>query len=418
MTIATQQDLQDALAAGGDVYCDPNSLITLDQPMQVRAATRIIGANIACPAGPAFQGSGSGISFDHVTITGAGLGTGAYDATQKLIQLVGTKDAPLSGIDIHDCHLSGSLGDNVWLEWCTDSKVHHNTIEHYLYSGIMLISGTDIEVDGNIISDAPLTDGVVNTYGIAASDLTNIEADRSRDITITGNHVSLVDWEGIDTHGGLDMTITGNTVEGCPRGIALVTGNDSRLTTPWNCVVTGNTVDDIGCRRAPLAGVYLSGKSGTSASATITGNQVVGYTGAGQYAFFAGYYSRDNTFIGSNNRPFVPWTDITLNPDYSANTGYRPQYMVDGDRVFLRGGVIPGTNTGRPLGVAARQNIGTLTNMAAWPPTLSFLGMVKGSNGGAGNFMLAVDPTGGVHAYYGAGTDTYTYFLGGTYISR
>jgi DUF3040 family protein/parallel beta helix pectate lyase-like protein len=193
---------------------------------------------------------------------------------------------------VHHCTLGQSRGDNVWLEWCVASTVHNNVISNYLYSGVMVISGIRITVSGNTIADAPLSSGVVNTYGIAVTDLTSQDADRSRHVTVVGN-----------------------TVLGCPRGIALVVGNETRTLAPNKCVVAGNTVNAAGMRQSQLPAVYLSGIANVPASATVVGNQVVGYT----TPFFASYWDRGNTFIGQNSEPFVDWSPITIGADFTPN---------------------------------------------------------------------------------------------------
>lgn len=403
--IDTESELAAALLDGGDIWCDSSVTIPLTTTMHGTKPCRIHDGRFTRDTGPAFEITTSDVEFDRVRITGGGQAAG-YDQTQKLIYARGTAATPLAGIRVHDSVFTGSRADNVWLEWCTDTAVRHNTISSYLYSGVMVISGERTDISHNTIVDAPLTDGVVNTYGIAVTDIDNTVAARSRNITITGNHVSLVDWEGIDTHGGDRLTITGNHVTACPRGIALVTGNTTRVTAPTNCLVTGNTIDAMGARRPDLIGVALSGIAGTSASATVTGNQIRGYSSP----YWANYWSRGDTFIGGNNTPFLPWTPITLAADYSANTTYRPEYMVDGNTVWLRGGVIPKSG-----GVSARTDIGVLTNPAAWPTELTFVALSKGSNAAAGTGMIAVYPDGMVRMLYGQGTDSYTYFFSGSY---
>ncbi len=303
--ITTEEELVAALAAGGDIWCDSSVTIPLTAAMHVTVPCRIHGGQFTREAGPAFEVTTSHVEFRGVHITGGGRTfadlmneaatfadlaalhasyedmrwmNGTYDGTQKLIWVRGTRHAPLSNIRVHGCTLTRSLGDNVWLDWCTDSTVHHNHITRALYSGVMVVSGDRIDISHNHISDLGLSPGVINVYGIAATDVTNQLADRSRNITITANHVTLVDWEGIDTHGGERVTVVGNIVSGCPRGIAFVTGNDTRQAVPSRCLATGNTVDSAGARRPAREGISLAGRSGLGATGLISGNQVVGYS--------------------------------------------------------------------------------------------------------------------------------------------
>jgi hypothetical protein len=403
--ITTQEELEAALLVGGEIRCDSGTVIALTETMRVGLPCRIVGGHFTRETGAAFEVTSSDVELGGVRIDGGGSGAG-YDLTQKLIHVHGTKNAPLTRIDVHDCRLDGSRGDNIWLEWCTASSAHANIISRYLYSGIMVISGDQLTINGNVIEDAPLTSGVANTYGIALSDLTGLAEDRSRNIAVIGNQVSLVDWEGIDTHGGENLTITGNTVLGCPRGIALVTGNETRTIAPTHCLVTGNTVNSAGARRPVLPGIFLGGIAGTLASATIVGNQVIGHP----TAIHASFWSRGETYVGNNNVPFVPWSPLAMGADYTADADDPPRYLVDGDTVHLRGGVIPKSG-----GVGARTAVGSLANAAAWPTELTFVGHTKGSDPDAGEAMIAVDPSGAVRLLYGKGTDSFTYPLAGSY---
>jgi len=404
--VTTQAELEAALVTGYEVYVSPYDVIELDSPVTVTSPCRIVGGSFRVDEGPAFVVRSSDVELRRVTIVGGRSVDGAYDQSQKLVYALGTAAQPLYDVRVVDCRMRGSRGDNVWLEYCRRSTVRDCKIERFLYSGVMIVSGDQVLVDRNSIVDAPLTAGVVNTYGIAVTDLTNTAAARSTNVQVTNNHVSLIDWEGIDTHGGDALTIVGNTVLGCPRGIALVTGNASRVVAPTRCLVVGNTVDGADARRPLAFGVGLFGVSGTPASATIVGNQVLTYTAPWQYD----YWARDLTYWAANSKPHVGWRSIQLADDYLANASYPAQYSVDGNTVFIRGGVIP-----RGGGVATRTEIGSLDKAAAWPSRLTFVRFAKGSSPSAGNAQVAVTTGGDVRMLYGTGTDAYTYFIDGAY---
>ena len=408
--VTTRAELDAALAAPGgsvEIVCDSATPITLTTPVVVDRPARILGGHFLVPDGTGFDITSSDVTLSGVHIEGGR--PGAYQASQKLVHAHGSQAAPLERVRVSECRLENSRGDNVWLTWCRDAAVTENMISAFLYSGVMVISGLRVMVANNLVRDAVLSPGVVNVYGIAITDTDNTEPARSRHCTVTGNHVSGIEWEGIDTHGGDRLTITGNHVTACPRGIALVTGNSSRLFAPTNCVVSGNTIDAGPGTRPPLAGVYLAGISGKAASATVVGNQITGYDD-GAPPFYATYWARADTYIGGNSRPFVPWTPIEPGADYTANPSYPPEFMVDGNMGFTRGGVIPKSG-----GVAARDAVGRVPNAAGWPETLTPLGLAKGSNPNAGNAQLAINPSGQLLMLYGAGTDGYTYWLNGSW---
>lgn len=402
--ITTQAALQDAVTAGGDVYIDSGTTITLTSQINVTVPVRIHGGTLSVANGPAFYITASNVEIDGVKIVG-GKGDNNYDSSQKLIYAVGTSTTPLQNIAIRGCTLYGSRGDNIWLEWCADSSAQNNWISTFLYSGVMIISGVRCLVSGNVIRDAPLSTGVVNTYGIAVTDLANTIAARSQDCTIVGNQVSLIDWEGIDTHGGRGLTITGNTVTSCCRGIALVVGNSTRLVAPQECVVSGNRVNGAGQRRTLREGIFIGGIANTPADGTIVGNQVVNHSPN----FVTTYVDRSTLFIGSNSVPLVDWTPITLDGDWNANATYTPEYKVDGNTVYFRGGLIR-----KSTSVPTNSIIGHLPSAHAWPTILTPVCSVQGSNGSAGHGYVLVDTDGTVLMNY-ASLDGYTYFLNGSY---
>jgi len=405
LLVTTRLELEAALVTGGEVYVSNDVTIELDTPVDVTVPTRLVGGTFHVFNGPGFVVTSSDVEFRRVTIRGGGIDL-PYDQTQKLIHVFGTAAAPLSNVQIVDCRLTDSRGDNVWLEWCQRSTIRENVIEHFLYSGVMLLSVDRVQVSDNVIDDAPLTDGVVNTYGVAISDVVNTIAGRSTNVQVTGNVVSRIDWEGIDTHGGDVVSIVDNIVLACPRGIALVTGNATRLVAPTRCLVVGNTIDGADARRPLLYGIGLSGIAGVSASGTVVGNQILTYT----VPFQLDYWARDLTYLAQNSKPHVGWRSITLGSDYTANVSYPAQYTVDGNTVTLRAGVIPKSG-----GVANRTDIGSLDKSAAWPTRLTFVRFAKGSNPSAGNAQVAVTPSGDVQMLYGVGTDAYTYFIDGSY---
>lgn len=335
--VRTQAELATALAAGGDVVVDSGVTIALTSTQTISKPTRLVGGTFTRASGEAFRITSSNVELSGITITGgAGASGGSYDQNQKLVRAVGTTGNRLTGINIHDCAFRQSRGDCVWLDWCDGARVSGNTMRRFLYSGVMVISGIRCRIADNDIADGPLTGSVVNTYGIAVTDADNTVAARSTDCAVTGNVVHLIDWEGIDTHGGDSIVITGNVVTACPRGIALVTGNTSRVTAPQRCVVTGNRIDGSGMRKSAREAIHLGGIPGNIADAVITGN-IVDNNGT---AFILDYYDRGKTYVGANSEPHIPWTTLPLAGTFRSGALGIPQYMLDGSMVYLRGSII------------------------------------------------------------------------------
>ncbi|HEX5119828.1 MAG TPA: right-handed parallel beta-helix repeat-containing protein [Pseudonocardiaceae bacterium] len=407
MAITTQADLAAALAIGGDVVCDPTVTIELTDTMTVaQSGTRVLGGTFTRTTGPAFLVTASNVELSGLNIVGGN--TGIYDDSQKLVYVLGVDGAPLSDIDIHDCHVTNTAAHGIWLEWCSNSRVHSNVVEHCLYSGVMIISGDGIVIADNVISDVVIAPGQANCYGIALTDSENSLAARTQRCIVSGNRVSLVDWEGIDTHGGDGLVITGNAVSATRRCIAVITGNDTRVAAPTHCVVNGNVVDGTGARVVPDIGIFLSGFSGAPASAVITGNQIVGYDSAQPIS--TNFWQRVDTMVANNSRPHVPWTGVTLTNGWTASSSFPPQFTVDGNTVSFRGGVVPPAG-----GISAHPVIGSLVNPASWPAARTFYATTHGSNGASGIGVLNVDTDGTLRIDYGSTTDAFTYWLTGMY---
>lgn len=399
--VTTQAGLTAALAAGGDVYVDSSVTIALTATQNITKPTRLIGGTFTRSTGEAFRITSSNVEITGVSITGgAGASGGSYDESQKLVRAIGTSANRLVGINIHDNTFLQCRGDCVWLEWTVGARVCGNSMRRFLYSGVMMLSATGALISDNDISDSPLTGSVVNVYGIALTDLDNTAAARSRECAVTGNRVSLVDWEGIDTHGGDGITITGNVIVGCPRGIALVGGNTTRVMSPERCVVTGNRIDSLGLRRPIREGIILGGRSGASAEGYITGNHVTGYNGN---EIFLDWWNRAYTYVGGNMPPLIPWTNIPLTSAWSVNeyVAVRPQYMVDGNVVYLRGSAYRTSS-----GLGADVDFSTALPAAARPSQLTLVNTIKAMNEAGGIGTIFATPEGILRVCYATTRNT------------
>lgn len=398
--LTTRTEIETAITTGETAYVSNESEIVLDSPININNSTAIIGGKFVAPDGqPAFNVTSSGVAFDRTAIRGQGISTGRA-AGQKFINCTGEINNPLYEIIIDKVRLTDSASDNIWMENVKDSKIESSTIKDFIYSGVMLLSCDNVDVALNTIKDSALTTGVLNNYGIAASDIVNTVEGRSKNIRITSNHVENIDWEGIDTHGGSGIIVTGNAAINCGRGIALVVGNNTRITSPTDCVVTGNLVDGVDSLRE---GICLYGLSSAAADAIITGNKIKGH----KIPIMIDYYNRSLTYIGHNSVPHISWTPITMLNGWKANTSYTPQYMVDGDIVFMRGMVIA------PAGVT-NLTFGSISSAYA-PNSLAFTRYTKGSNGLADTATIGVSSTGTVAMYYSTINDGYSYPIDGQY---
>lgn len=403
-------ELQTAVAAGGTIRVDNNYPITITSTVNVTTPCHIIGGEFIMPTDAAynlFHVTSDDVTFDTNRFTGAGT-TASPVLDTRFIDVFGTSANPVRNVRIRSCTMNGSQYENVRFTWTTHSSVTDCTMDDFLYAGVMIVSGSDIKVIGNTITNGILKSPLVNVYGIAFTDIDNTQAARCKNISIIGNTVRHIEWEGIDTHGGLNSIIQGNIVTGCNRGIALVVGNSSRVTVPNNNVVDGNYIelDDAVLDRE---GICLFGLSGNLADATITNNIIHGYSTNPIY--LDGYVEHKKTIIYGNTVPHRDWTPIVMNNTsvWTANSTYVPEYRVEGKEVFIRGMAVSMTTS------VANSRIGAIPASFA-PNTTTFMKASLGSNAAASSNVIAILSNGEVWSYYKRAGDMYSYPLEGSYI--
>lgn len=273
---AAWNDALDTVPAGATFTCPEGDRYKLTGPVNLKKAVTIEGGEFL----PHTTGRGLNITASDVTIRGSKFTSSSAanpDASHQIIAAVGTSSAPLRRVTVDKVIIDKSRHQGVRLEWCEDVKVTGCTITDFQYGAVMLISVTRGEVSGCIIRNGLQEGTLVNAYGIAATDLVNTVAGRSKDILITRNVVDNIPrWEGIDTHGGERITITDNIITRCRDGIAAVAGNSSRATAPKDLVISGNTIDSLGIT-SPRSAIRLYGiTDGPQASAMVGPNTIRG----------------------------------------------------------------------------------------------------------------------------------------------
>lgn len=257
------------------------------------------GGAISCPTtntnlfslGPAANGS----IFRELTLSGPSVSS--YGANSRAIHMLGTSAAArASGVTVRDCTIDGwSYGVSARL---ADSLViRDNVITNSRYAGIHFFSVDRSKVVDNTIGTVTVTAPQVDAYGISINRIENqtiITEPPSSDNIVKGNHVSDVNWEGIDCHGAVNLVIDSNYVYHCLTGIALVGGaNELNVETyaPQGMVVTNNIVEAGVTDGSYQAGIKIVGV-GTSA-----GNLTDGATGV-----ISNNYVLDHGDIGGTNR--------------------------------------------------------------------------------------------------------------------
>lgn len=253
-----------------------NAPLNLSKPMTLRG-----GEYIANTSGPTLLIDSDDVTIDGVTITGPGAAGGVV-TDQRFINSTGTSANRHARTKIINCKMTGSQSSFIWVYWLTDFLIADNYLEDGQYSGVSLLSCKSGVVRGNTIRTMRMGGSLVNCYGIAATDSTNDIAGRSEDVLIEGNYVDgMLEWEGIDTHGGKNISVIGNTVRNCRTPIAITTGNAARVVPPESCTVIGNFVEK-GSATSETAGIVFNGKSGGSlpdriAHGTIGHNVIRGF---------------------------------------------------------------------------------------------------------------------------------------------
>lgn len=266
-----------AVPAGAVVTCPEGDRYKLTGPITVSKALTVEGGEfLPRDTGTCIQISASDVTLRGVKFTSAT--ASPPEATHRIINAVGTPSARLRNITVENCTIDKTRYIGIWLEWCEDVTVTGNRITDFQYGAIMFLSTSRGEASSNIIRNGLQEGTIPNTYGIAATDLVNSVAGRSKDILITRNVIDNIPrWEGIDTHGGERITITDNMVTRCYDGISAVVGNASRVTAPKDIIISGNIIDSMGIT-GPRSGIRFYGKTdGDRANGAITSNIVRGY---------------------------------------------------------------------------------------------------------------------------------------------
>lgn len=408
--VRTFAELQAAVAAGGTIRIDNNYPITITSQLEITKSCHIIGGDLRLdPAATwsVFNITTSDVTIDTVRFSAGGT-TQPYRISARFISAIGSGSNKYSDIRIKGCRMQGNQGENIRLTWCINSSIIDCKMDDFLYAGVLMLSCSDIKVLGNTITNGKLFAPRVDVYGIAATDGSNTIAGRCKNITISGNTVRNIDWEGIDTHGGEHIIITDNIVTGCPRGIALVVGNPDRVVVPVDVIVADNFVDREGVNDNngyEREGISLFGLSGNLAYGTITGNTIKGWTNSN--LIYLSSVDHSKTMIANNSRPHVPWTDLPLDNTaaWAAHGTYPPQYMVDGRTVFLRGLITS------KISATTNYRLATMPPVAAGDRNLTFAGVAKIAANSAASATVGVYSSGEIWILYRSTADLSSYTI-------
>lgn len=264
---------------------------------------------------------GIDITADNVVIENpvlTGVGSDAAGVASA-IRAVSTASSPRTGLHIRGGVIDGWQKYGIYLEQVVDVEIEQVKVKNVAYAGIMVLSGIGGTIRRNKVSNITQPVGLVNSYGIALtrnSTQSIAVAPRTSGFTVDGNTVDgVVNWEGIDTHGGQDLKITDNRVLNTRVGISLVPcPNEAGVDTyaPVGITVTGNYIDSTVTDGTRLQGIQVVGAGVTAgspveaASAIISGNTILNHgtdSLAGGGAIIA-YFTRGTVIVG--NRIVTP----------------------------------------------------------------------------------------------------------------
>lgn len=271
------KNLLASLPAGARVLM-PDTRMLVNQIVTVPKSVTLIGGNIrATHSGPALWIRSGGVSIEDMSVEGNG--TGTYDGNASLIRANGTLATPFRDLRFHGLKLKGSQASGLRVEYAVGATLERVEVDGFVYMGIQFLSVTDGKIDRANIKNVNHNTGIGNSYGISCSDDQNTDAARTRHITISRSVVDgMKDWVGIETHGGYDIRVNDNTVTNCASGIAMATGEPSRIFAPERVNVFGNYIE-YGNANVQRGGLRLQGRAGGPiASGIMRGNTVIGYT--------------------------------------------------------------------------------------------------------------------------------------------
>lgn len=277
------QAMLDALPSGAVVQAQVGQKFAFTAPVRIKKPVTIRGGEyLVNRTGATFLIESNDITLDGIRLIGPGASLG-YLGEQYFVMAMGSASAPIRRTRILNCSMSGCQSSFLWLEWLADFRIDNNILEDGQYAGIMMVSPKRGIIRGNTVQTLRQGGILVNSYGIAVTDVLNTEAARAENVVIDSNFVSDVPgWKGIDTHGGRGIQAVNNHIKGCRTGISFTTGNESRVMPPEDGFISGNIIE-LGGISNQNAAIVLNGKAAGAglperqATGVIGHNVIIGY---------------------------------------------------------------------------------------------------------------------------------------------
>lgn len=323
-----------SVPAGATITCPEGDVYRTTAPVTIPRAVTIEGGDWRpTHSDETLRIQSSGVTLEGMSITAV---SGAGYSPHKIIYALATQASPYRDVVIRGVKIKNSRHAGIWLHYVTDSVLEDVSVDSPTYVGVMLSSCQRVTLNRVHIFNV-LQDTYSQSYGISVTDSTNDEAGRSTDVLITNSLVDGCKWEGISTHSALRFQVIGNTLRNCYSGIAVLSGNTSRVVPPHDAVVVGNTIARATADSGE-AGIKFLGSQSTEArpaTGAISGNTITGYGGA-KPPINVFNVDRSSFTCAGNSVPEVPWSPISLSEDWR-NGIETAEYSVDANVLQLRG---------------------------------------------------------------------------------
>lgn len=294
-------------AAAGKQLTLPSGVCRVSRELTISQAVNVVGAGRGVTIIQAGSiGSGNAIlkviadNFAVRDLTLRGPSVAKYVGEEYGLRLFGTPGSPrtnarVTNVEVHDIGAYGIAAEYYHKVTVSGSYVHDVG-----YGGIVSFSANDFVVRENVIKNI-LPGTVGNAYGIFASSRKG-EANPARFVFESNTVDNVPNWEGIDTHGGVDGVIANNVITNCAIGIN-VSPSVSGI-APHRVSVTGNVIKRGSAPRLHR-GIGSGGFSDTelATALVVKGNTVhdMGWDsvndGAIMFQFTRGLIISDNTVV-------------------------------------------------------------------------------------------------------------------------
>lgn len=211
-----------AAAAGATLDlsgCTYFSGAMIDKPLT------IVGAAVIVPAGATgITVKANNVTLDGLVVTGAQSRTYVFDEIG--VYVMAPPEAPVRRLTIRNCEIAAFGGFGTYLRNVADLRLEANDVHDVVYAGLMVLSGTDGTIEGNVVRRVGVEGSEANggnAYGIVLT-TQGVSEPPTSDFLVRGNTVEDVPtWHAIDTHGGRRVVFRENTVRRSMRGIFVTT---------------------------------------------------------------------------------------------------------------------------------------------------------------------------------------------------